>query len=243
MSALNAAEPNSVCAADRRGNVARSLLGWLALSGPIYVSVSVAQGLLRNGFDFTRHDWSLLANGGPGWIQILNLVLTGAMVVAGAIGIRMALQIVGAATTRAGRWLPRLLGGYGVGLILAGIFTADPADGFPVGTPPGRATTPSWHGLAHVVVGGLGFVCLIAGCLVASALHRRHGESLRSVIDIAVGVIFGLSFIGVASGSSSSWIVLGFTAGVVISFGWLTSLAVELYGWTRRYRDTGAGPG
>ena len=86
-------------------------------------------GLTREGFDLTRHAGSLLANGDLGWIQVINFVVTGLMLVAGAAGIRRALG--------GGRWGPRLLAAYGVGVIGAGVFTADPTFGFPAGTPNG----------------------------------------------------------------------------------------------------------
>ena len=44
--------------------------------------MSLAQALTRDGFDLTRHPWSLLTNGDLGWIQITNFVLTGLMVLA-----------------------------------------------------------------------------------------------------------------------------------------------------------------
>jgi Protein of unknown function (DUF998) len=41
------------------------------------------QMLVRDGFDIRRHALSLLTNGDLGWIQILNFVLTGLLVIAG----------------------------------------------------------------------------------------------------------------------------------------------------------------
>src|SRR5262249_47015815 len=67
------------------GNITRSLLGYLALAGPFYVVVSLVQALIRPGFSLIRDEWSLLALGHMGWIQMVNLILTGAMTVAGAI--------------------------------------------------------------------------------------------------------------------------------------------------------------
>jgi hypothetical protein len=68
------------------GNVTRSLLGYLALAGPFYVVVSLAQALTRHGFDLARDEWSLLALGCLGWIQQANLILTGVMIIVGAVG-------------------------------------------------------------------------------------------------------------------------------------------------------------
>src|SRR4051812_20518624 len=129
----------------------RSLLGWGIVAGPFYVIVALAQALTREGFDLTKHSWSLLANGDLGWIQITNFIATGAMVIAAAVGLRRALR-----PQRGSTWGPLLLGAYGLGMIGAGIFRADPAQGFPVGTP--EVTSVSTHGLLHFVFGGVGFL-------------------------------------------------------------------------------------
>jgi hypothetical protein len=46
---------------------------------------------------------------------------------------------------------------YGLGLIGAGFFRADPALGFPPGLPADAYGTISWHGMMHFVVGAIGF--------------------------------------------------------------------------------------
>lgn len=214
---------------DRNRAVTRSLLGYGVLAGPFYVLVSVVQAVTRRGFDLAHHDWSLLANGSLGWIQIANLVLSGAMVLAAAVGMHRAL-----AGTPGCRWVPRLVGGYGVGLVLAGAFVADPANGFPVGTPAGKAADVSWHGLLHLAAGGLGFLCLIAGCLVFARRCLRLGQRGWALYSALSGVLFLASFAGITSGSSSAPVVLGFTAGVLIAWAWLAAVSVQLYRGTPR---------
>jgi Protein of unknown function (DUF998) len=71
--------------------VTRSLLGYGVIAGPFYVVVSLVQALTRDGFDLTRHAWSLLANGELGWVQVANFAVTGAMLVAFAVGLHRAL--------------------------------------------------------------------------------------------------------------------------------------------------------
>ena len=66
------------------GNVTRSLLGYLALAGPFYVVISLAQAVTRDGFSLAHDEWSLLAVWHLGWIQTVNLMLTGATILAGA---------------------------------------------------------------------------------------------------------------------------------------------------------------
>ena len=69
-------------ACDPATRMTRSLLGYGALAGPVYVVVSLAQALTRTGFDLSRHEWSLLANGPHGWIQVANFELTGLLALA-----------------------------------------------------------------------------------------------------------------------------------------------------------------
>ena len=121
--------------ADRTAAITRSLLGYGVLAGPFYLVVGLAQALTREGYDISRHDLSLLANGPLGWIQIVNLVLSGLMTVAAGVGMRRALRVLGGG--RGAVWGPRLVAGYGLGLVGAGIFVADPMYGFPLGTPDG----------------------------------------------------------------------------------------------------------
>jgi uncharacterized protein DUF998 len=212
-------------ACDRTTAVTKSLLGYLVLAGPLYVLVSVAQALTRAGFSLRRDEWSLLALGHLGWIQMANLSVTGAMVTAGAVGMRRAM---GRATVD-GRWAPRLLACFGVGLVLAGLFRADPADGFPAGAPTGPAQHLSTHGMLHLLSGSSGFVCLIAACFVVAAGKSRRGASRQALVARLVGGLFAMAFLGIASGDGSAGINLGFTAAVIIAFGWLSYMAVRLY--------------
>ena len=64
----------------------RRLVGLGMVVGPFYLAVGVLQGLLREGFDFSRHALSHLANGPGGWIQTANFAITGALVLATALG-------------------------------------------------------------------------------------------------------------------------------------------------------------
>jgi hypothetical membrane protein len=202
----------------------RSLLLFGVVAGPFYVVVSLAQAAVRDGFDLTRHDWSLLANGAGGWIQITNLILTGLMVVAAAVGWRRAMGTgVGA------RWVPRLLAAYGVGMAAAGVFRADPMRGFPAGTPDGPPVAPTLHGTLHVVSGGIGFLALTIATFVMAKRFRREGRTGRAVGSIVTGAMFLAGFVGVASGSASPVITLAFTGAVLLVWVWLSSTSVHLY--------------
>jgi hypothetical membrane protein len=198
----------------------RSLLGYGIIAGPLYVLVSLGQAVTREGFDVTRHAWSLLANGSLGWLQIINFVLAGAMTIAFAVGLRRALPTQ--------RWAPRLVGVYGASLIAAGVFRADPALGFPVGTP-ADARDVSWHGLTHLAAGGIGFLCLIVACMLLARGFSARGERGWALFTRITGIVFLAAFIGIASGAGSAATTLSFVAAVILMCGWMSALAMHLY--------------
>jgi hypothetical protein len=192
--AHGAVTEHSTAACDPRTSVTRSLLGYGVLAGPFYVSVSLAQAVTRPGFDLSRHEWSLLANGPHGWIQMANLALSGAMVLAFAVGLRRALG-----DGPASRWAPRLVGLYGACLVAAGAFRADPAYGFPAGTPEGPGAV-TWHGGLHLLSGAVGFTALAAACFVVARRYSREGRRTRAVVAGTTGVAYLLGF-GAVAGS------------------------------------------
>jgi hypothetical protein len=201
----------------------KALLACGVAAAPLYVLIGVIQALTRAGFDPTRHPLSLMSNGDLGWIQIGNFILTGLLVVAGALGMRRALH-----PGRGGTWGPLLIGVYGVGLIGAGIFIADPMDGFPPGTPQGPPASPSMHGLLHFIAGGLGFFALIAACFVLARRFAVLRQPTWSAFSVATGVIFFAAFGGIASGSKQPWIIIAFTLAVVLAWAWISAIAAHL---------------
>jgi hypothetical protein len=83
-----------------------------------------------------------------------------------------------------GTWGPLLVGGLGVGLILAGIFVTDAGAGFPLGAPAGAPERLSWHGILHEVGFIVAFLSCMAACLVFArrfAARRQWGGSQRAV--------------------------------------------------------------
>ncbi|WP_208799801.1 DUF998 domain-containing protein [Microbispora triticiradicis] len=166
----------------------RLLLACGVVAGPFYVTVAMAQALTREGFDLARHPWSYLANGDLGWIQTVNFVLTGLATIAAAAGLRHALT-----PGRGARWAPILVGVFGASMIGAAIFPADPAMGFPAGTPegPGTVTLP---GTLHMAVGGVGFLCMAAACYVVASRQAREGSRGRALHSRVTGTLFLGSF-------------------------------------------------
>jgi Protein of unknown function (DUF998) len=201
----------------------RNLLAWGSCAGPLYVTVGLVQILFREGFDIRRHALSLMSNGDLGWIQIGSFVVSGLLVLAGALGLRRSLR-----GSPGGTFGPLLLAVYGLGLVAAGAFVADPMDGFPTGTPPGPPVVTSWHGPLHFIAGGVGFFGLIAGCLVFARRFALRRELAWSVYSLATGLLFLAGFMSIASGSKQSWVVPAFTTAVVLAWAWLTVLPIHI---------------
>jgi hypothetical protein len=201
----------------------RTLLACAVAAGPVYVVVVAIQAVAREGFDVTRHPASLLSAGNLGWIQIANFVVTGLLTIAGAIGMRRVLY-----PGRAGTWGPLLVGSYGVGLVAAGVFVADPADGFPPGTPAGPPDVVSWHGAAHFVAAGIAFLALVAACFVFARRFASLGQRGWAVYSATTGTVFFASFAGIASGSGGAVLNVGFAGAVVLGWTWLSVMAARL---------------
>jgi hypothetical protein len=203
---------------DRNDSGTRTLLACGVGAGPLYLTVGVMQGLLRQGFDFGRHSLSVLANGSLGWIQAANFLITGLLVIAAAIGVGRALG----AKSRGVTWS---LAGYGAAMVAAALFTADPMDGFPPGTPEGIPTSISTTGLLHFVFGALAFLCLaIAGFFAASAMRRRHLQPLASLSFIS-GLVVLVGFFG---GVALPFGLAGIWTAVVMGWVWLSVMSLRL---------------
>jgi heme A synthase len=124
-------------------------------------------------------------------------------------------------------WGPRLVAVYGVGLVGAGVFVADPMNGFPPGTPDGPPAVVTVGGIGHLVVGGIGFLALVVACFVLARAYRARPAMAWS--SRVAGVVFLLGFLGIASGSASPAVVLGFWVGLLVVWAWLAAVSLDLY--------------
>ena len=199
----------------------KALLTCGVIAGPFYIIVGLIQIAIRPGFDITRHSLSLLANGDLGWIQTLDFLVTSLLLVAGAVGVKRTLQ-----SGLGSKWAPRMLGLYGLGLIGASIFSADPALGFPPGTP--LENNPvSWHGLLHFVVGTIGFIGFIAACFIFARRFKSLQKPGWAWYSLITGILFLASFVGIASGSKGPFSIV-FALAVVLGFTWISALLSHL---------------
>jgi hypothetical protein len=189
--------------------------------GPFYLGLGLIQAFVRDGFDLGRHALSLLANGPGGWVQTANFVISGSMVIAVAIGFARVLR----PQSRAAGWI---LGVYGVGMLGAALFPADPVDGFPPGTPAGFPETVSTAGVLHFAFGGIGFLALAISCfVVARALSRRQELSMARLSFVS-GVAVVAGFFGPFVLPLGSAGVAGIWFAVVVGWAWLALTSLHL---------------
>jgi Protein of unknown function (DUF998) len=194
-----------------------------AIAGPLYVGIGTLEAVLRDGFDIRIHSLSLLANGAGGWIHSTMMVVTGMLTIIGAIGVSTVQQ-------RAGRRSYAMITGlvvYGLGVATAGLLRADPAEGFPIGTPPGPPMVITASGVGHLVAGGIGFLGLVVACLACARRSARADDRIWTVCSAVIGVYYLVAFAGIASGAGNPLINIAFTVAVVLGWGWLTALCIR----------------
>ncbi|MFW6089068.1 MAG: DUF998 domain-containing protein [Gemmatimonadota bacterium] len=189
--------------------------------GPFYLAVGLAQAFLRDGFDLGRHSLSALANGPGGWVQTANFVLSGLMVIIAAVGIRRALR----PRARASGWF---LGWFGVSMLVAAVFPADPVDGFPPGTPEGFPTTMSTPGIIHFAAGASGFLALAVSCVVVAVAMSRRGETWMARLSLVAGFSIVAGFMAPAF-LPAAGPVAGIWFAVVVGWAWLAATSARLY--------------
>jgi hypothetical protein len=197
----------------------RALLACGVVAGPLFIVVGLVQMLTRDGFDPTRHPLSLLSLGELGWIQIANFVVAGLLFVASAVGMRRVLH-----PGRGGTWGPLLIGVYGAGLVMGGVFVADPALGFPPGTPEGIPAQVSWHGAVHAIAPVLASLALLVACLVFA--RRFAGLSQRGWAATCLAIAAINLTPGPFSNHDLFYVVLG--VAVALGLGWVSLMAARL---------------
>lgn len=205
-------------ASDSPASTTRALLVAGVLAGPLFVGITTVQAINRQGFDLRRHGISLLSLGDQGWIQIVNFVIAGLLSIAFAVGMRRVLRPGFGATAA-----PVLTAGYGVGLIVTGVFLVDAGTGFPPGTTDDVPPELSWHGTIHAIAPPSAFLMLIGVCGIFALRGRRHGRSGWSAYCLLTALASLLLVFWPGGGGSVRSAVA-----VVITSAWMTALASRL---------------
>ena len=210
----------------KRRPALKLLLACGAIGPLLFIIVFLLEGSTRPDYNPLRHPISSLSMGEPGWTQAASFVITGFLLLAFAVGLRIALRFSGGSF-----WGPLLIGLAGIGLIGAGFFTADPFNGYPPGTPL-IPTERSVHGLLHDLFGVPVFLGLPIACFVFSRLFARRGDGGWATYSALSGFAMLLFFVLTSMGLNQ---IQGFAdyAGlfqrltIAVGWIWITLLAVH----------------
>jgi hypothetical protein len=140
--------------------------------------VATLQDVTRPGFHPLRCQVSHLAIGHSGWVQAINFLVTGALVLAFAFGLRQAL--------RPQKLLPARLGFIGIGLIAATFFATEPGYGCPSG-PLSVPLGVTINGPVHDLAASLVFISfVVAGLLCGRRAfqQRQHVFAIYSILSV-----------------------------------------------------------
>jgi hypothetical membrane protein len=128
-----------------RKTTSHRLFAWAGIIGPvIFVSLFLIEGWLRPGYDPFNTYISALALGPRGWIQIVNFIMFGMMLLVFSWGVSRAFK-----SSRAGIILLMIIALF---FLLSGPFVMDP-----IGTPQSQASV---HGTIHGIMGGFVFLLM-----------------------------------------------------------------------------------
>ena len=206
-----------------RPALTRALLGAGVAVGPLTCSVFTFEGRRRSGYEPRRHPISALALGPRGWVQQTNFLVSGALTLAAATGLRRTMQTGTLAAT-----VPMSIAAAGAGLIGAGIFPTDPVPGYPpaegssathlrlgslsAGLKPtmaGPAGVPdrplSRTGSLHVLSAVPFFVGLPLAASIGAWRARQHGDRAGAVALAAAAAVCMAGSSGAGAGFAGKW--------------------------------------
>jgi hypothetical protein len=223
-----------------------SLLLCGVVGPPLFIVVFLIEGATRPSYNAWQTHVSYLALSNQGWEQIANFIVCGAPCIAFAVGLRRIWR-----TGRASVWGPLLIGLFGLGLVVAGVFVADPGGGYPPGAPI-NGNPQTVHGWVHGITGLLLFnVVLPAACFVlarrfAADPQNRRWATYSWVTGAFILVVSVVSTISLPIAENTGFPVLdGLVQRVLIIMGWvwLTLVALHLWREARKARSEEASTG
>ena len=198
---------------------------WSGMIGPIFfVATFATEGWLRTGYHPLAMYVSALSLGPRGWIQVVNFIVFGILLLAFSLGI--AAKFKNEKVSQAG---PVLLTIIATGYLLSGPFIMDPE-----GTLRSQLTL---HGTLHGLLGGIVFLLMPVSCFV---FHRRFGkdpkwQSLRGwtlvsgiIISLAVILLTVATKLPATQNAFSGWHGFIQRAAIVPFMAWVFTFALKL---------------
>lgn len=203
------------------------IVRWLVLAGIAagvgFVLVSTVETFTRPGFDLKRHAISMLSLGDSGWVMIATFIGSGVLTILCAIGLRYA-----GAGGNVELWGPLLIGVYGTGLILAGIFPAPAGLGFPPGTPADLQPVMDTGAKLHSVGFMLAFGSLIVACFIFATGFWQAELPGWAAMSVVAGIAMPALIAAGVGGRIAPGIA--FYIAAVLAWLWLAALAWQRTG-------------
>ncbi|GHO56810.1 DUF998 domain-containing protein [Ktedonobacter robiniae] len=177
------------------------LLVWLTcgtLGSLLFAITYLIEGATRPDYNALQQSISSLSLGPGGWVQQVNFIVFGLSAILTAIGWRVFLKGGVGAT-----WYPIFRALQGVALIADGIFSQDPAFGYPKGA---VLVPPTLHGTLHVIFAFISLISIASGFFVLARRFTREPEwrgwATWSVITGILTIVFITTF-GILNGQHS----------------------------------------
>ncbi|WP_424532601.1 DUF998 domain-containing protein [Sphaerisporangium viridialbum] len=199
-------------------------------AGLLVPALILTDGATRPGYSLLHHGASQLGTGQRGWLQTVNFVIGGLLLLAFAAGLRRVLCRA-PQPGREAMWGPILLAAAGLALAVAGIVPTDPALGYPPGQPEVITAAGRVHGLAGLVL----FATLAATPFVLArplrgsnqgwVAYSRWSGALVIAFAIAAGVAFRLDVQGVLRPAPAGLLE---HAALLVGFAWIIAAGLCL---------------
>jgi uncharacterized protein DUF998 len=181
--------------------VPQKLLLWLSfgtVGSVLFLTTYLIEGVTRPGYNAWQQAISALSLGPGGWVQQVNFVVFGVIVVFTAFAWRKFLKGGVGAT-----WYPIVRGLEGLGLIVDGFFSQDPSPNYP----PGVGTiAPTLHAEIHLVFAFVSITAIAVGLFILAWRFAREphwrGWATYSVITGFLTIVF-ITIYGALSGQNS----------------------------------------
>jgi len=170
----------------------RKLAAWAGILGPaIFVATFTIEGWLRAGYNPLSTYVSALSLGPRGWIQMLNFLLLGMLLLFFSFGVAAEFP-----SGKASRWGVILLMVMGILFLVSGPFVMDP-----MGTPQTQVTV---HGTIHGIAGAIIFLLMPISCFVF--LRRFRVETQWRSFQrwtLALGILVAVAVVALSITSKS----------------------------------------
>jgi hypothetical protein len=211
---------NKVAPQQNFTSVSTPLLLWLScgtIGSLLFTTTYLIEGATRPGYNALQQSISALSLGPGGWVQQVNFVVFGLIILSTVFAWRKVLKGGPGAT-----WYPIFRCLEGLGILLDGFFSQDPTFGYPPGT---ALVSPTLHGTLHVVFAFISITAIACGFFV---LARRfvgdpqwRGWATYTVITGILTIVF-ITIFGIANGQHSE--IAGVFERLATSFGTLWGL-------------------